>query len=184
VDVYEKEQITDYPHLNLIRARYKDTAGADRTWLYASRQSSAAPDAVVIVPFHQQENKLILIKQFRVPLGGFQYEFPAGLVDSGEPIAEAGRRELYEETGLTVVDVIKQSPAIFSSSGMTDESVSLLYVTCEGVATTKHTEASEQIEVLMLSQDEAAAFMRRDDLLFDVKTWIVLERFASTGRMV
>jgi len=184
VDIYEKETITDYPFLNLIRARYKDTAGTDRTWLYASRQNSAVPDAVVIVPFHQQENKLVLIKQFRVPLGGFLYEFPAGLVDSGESIAEAGRRELLEETGLTVVEVVNQSPAIFSSSGMTDESISLLYVTCEGVATTEHTEASEQIEVLMLSQDQAAEFIRRDDLLFDVKTWIVLERFASTGRVV
>lgn len=184
MDIYEKETITDYPHLNLVRARYKDTAGTDRSWLYASRQNSAVPDAVVIVPFHQDENKLVIIKEFRVPLGGFQYGFPAGLVDPGESIAQAGRRELHEETGLTVVDVIKQSPAIFSSPGLTDESISLLYVTCEGYANTEHNEASEQIEVMMLSQDQAADCIRQDNILFDVKTWIVLERFASTGQVV
>ena len=184
MDIYEKEKITDYPHLNLIRARYKDTAGADKSWLYASRQSSARPDAVVIVPFHQQENKLVIIKEFRVPLGGFQYGFPAGLVDPGESIVQAGRRELYEETGLTVVDVIKQSPAIFSSSGLTDESISLLYVSCDGSANTENNEASELIEVKMFSQGQAADCIRQDNILFDVKTWIVLDRFASTGQVV
>lgn len=184
MDIYEKEKITDYPHLNLIRARYKDRDGTDKSWLYASRPNSARPNAVVIVPFHQQENKLVVIKEFRVPLDGFQYGFPAGLVDPGENIVQAGRRELYEETGLTVVDVIKQSPAIFPSSGLTDESISLLYVTCDGSATTEHNEASELIEVKMLSQAQAADCLGQDNILFDVKTWIVLDRFAATGKVV
>lgn len=184
VEIFKKEKITDYPYLNLIRAKYKDSTGADKSWIYASRQSPAVPDAVVIVPFHQQENKLVVIKEFRVPLGGVQYGFPAGLVDPGESIVEAGVRELYEETGLSVVKVIKQSPAIFSSPGLTDESISLLYVACDGTANTEHNEASEMIEVKMLSQDQAADCLRRDDILFDVKTWIVLDRFAATGRVV
>nr|WP_170299748.1 NUDIX hydrolase [Desulfobacter hydrogenophilus] len=170
--------------MNLIRADYKDRGGMNKSWLYASRQNSAEPDAVVIVPFHERENKLVLIKEFRVPLGGFQYGFPAGLVDSGESIVQAGRRELYEETGLTVVNVIKQSPAIFSSAGLTDESISLLYVACDGSANIEHNEASELIEVKMLSQDQAVNCMRQDNILFDVKTWIVLDRFASTGQVV
>lgn len=184
VNIYKKEKITNYPHLNLIRARYKDRTGTDKSWLYASRQDSARPDAVVVIPFHQQENKLVIIKEFRVPLGGFQYGFPAGLVDSGESVVQAGRRELYEETGLTVVNVIKQSPAVFSSSGLTDESISLLYVVCDGSANTEHNEASELIEVKMLSQNQAADFMGQGNILFDVKTWIVLDRFAATGTVV
>ena len=184
MNIYKKEKITDYPHLNLIRARYKDRTGTDKSWLYASRQDSARPDAVVVIPFHQQENKLVIIKEFRVPLGGFQYGFPAGLVDPGESVVQAGRRELYEETGLTVVNVIKQSPAVFSSSGLTDESISLLYVVCDGSANTEHNEASELIEVKMLSQNQAADFMGQDNILFDVKTWIVLDRFSATGKVV
>ena len=184
MNIYKKEKITDYPHLNLIRARYKDRTGTDKSWLYASRKDSARPDAVVVIPFHQQENKLVLIKEFRVPLGEFQYGFPAGLVDSGESVVQAGRRELYEETGLTVVNVIKQSPAVFSSSGLTDESISLLYVVCGGSANTEHNEASELIEVKMLSQNQAVDFMGQDNILFDVKTWIVLDRFAATGTVV
>lgn len=183
MDIYKREKLTDYPHLNLYRARYRDRAGRDKSWLYASRQNSARPDAVVVVPFHQQENKLVIIKEFRVPLGGFLYGFPAGLVDPGESIIDAGRRELYEETGLTAVDVLKQSPAVFPSSGVTDESISLLYVTCEGSPNTENNEASELIEVKMLSRDQVADCMGQDNVVFDVKTWIVMDRFVSTGKV-
>ncbi len=183
VKVYNKERVTDYPHLNLICARYTDRAGKDKAWMYASRQNPGRPDAVVVVPFHKQLNRLVLIKEFRVPLEGFQYGFPAGLVDPDESVEQAGERELFEETGLTVVNIIKKSPPVFSSSGMTDESVSLLYVECDGRPDTGHNEASELIEVKMMTRQEAAASINSEGLLFDVKTWVVLDRFAATGQV-
>ena len=80
--------------------------------------------------------------------------------------------------------MIKQSPAVFPSSGLTDESISILYVTCDWSSNTKHNEASELIEVKMFSQDQAADCLGQDNILFDVKTWIVLDRFAATGKVV
>ena len=38
-------------------------------------------DAVVIAAFYKEYKKLILIKQFRVPINNYIYELPAGLVD-------------------------------------------------------------------------------------------------------
>ena len=184
VKVYDKKKVTDYPHLNLICARYKDRTGRDKSWMYASRLRSARPDAVVVVPFHKDQGRIVLIKEFRVPLDGFQYGFPAGLVDPGESVEQAGRRELFEETGLLVTRIIKQSPPVFSSSGMTDESVALLYVECDGTPDTSHNEASELIEVMMMTQAQALACINEDKLLFDVKTWVVLDRFAATGQTV
>lgn len=176
-----KRKITNHRHLNLTAVEYEDRNGTSKKWIYASRGNSNRPDAVVVVPFHKSENKLVLIKEFRVPLGGVQYGFPAGLVDGHENVFEAGKRELFEETGLRTVRVLRQSPPIFSSSGMTDESISLLYVECEGLPVTDNNEASEEIEVFMVSPEEARDLLVRNDLLFDVKTWIVLDRFASTG---
>jgi len=136
-------------------------------------------DAVVVVPYYKNEEKLVLIKEFRVALGDYQYGFPAGLVDKGESVEDAGKRELFEETGLTVTRITKKSPAIFSSSGLTDESLYLLFVECEGIPSTLYNEASEDIEVLMVSRAAAKDLIRDERIKFDVKSWIILDFFAS-----
>jgi len=183
------KKITDCKYLNLFSINYKDRVNCEKEWIFASRSNQANPlekddenpDAVVIVPFHKTQGKLVVIKEFRVALGGYQYGFPAGLVDAGETIEQAGKRELFEETGLKITRVLKKSPPVFSSSGMTDESVSLLFVECEGRPTNSFTEASEDIEVMMLSREQASDILYDKQIKFDVKSWIVLNFFVSRG---
>lgn len=179
------KKITDHRYVNLFSVRYRDQASQEKNWVYASRSpvpgDQNEPDAVVVVPFHTGENKLVIIREFRVVLGGYQYGFPAGLVDPGESVEAAGKRELFEETGLHLTRTLACSPAVYSSSGLTDESVSLLYAECEGLPSTDHTEASEDIEVLMLSREGAGDLLAEPGVKFDVKTWIVLNTFAVHG---
>ena len=182
-------KLTDMRYLNLFSVDYQDKKGKYKTWTYASRsgpgnparRTDAVPDAVVVVPFHTTQKKLVIIKEFRVVLGGYQYGFPAGLLDPEEKTEQAGRRELFEETGLQLTRVIQMSPAIYSSSGMTDESVSLLYAECDGTPSSAHTEDSEDIQVKLLSRDGAGQLLLQPHAMFDVKTWIVLQTFASHG---
>ena len=136
---------------------------------------------MVVVPFHRQAEKLVIIKEFRVPLGGSQYGFPAGLVDKGETIVQAGERELLEETGLAMTRVLKQSPPIYSSSGMTDETIRLLFVECDGTPSNEFNEMSEEIEVILLSRETAKGLISKPGLKFDVKSWMVLNMFADYG---
>lgn len=183
------KKITDCKYLNLFSIDYKDRFNCEKEWIFASRskqlnpleKEDAKPDAVVIVPFHKQEAKIVVIKEFRLALGGYQYGFPAGLLDKGETVEQAGKRELFEETGLTVTKVLKKSPAIFSSSGMTDESICLLFVDCEGQPTNSFNEASEDIEVMMLSREQASDILYNEHIKFDVKSWMVLATFVSQG---
>jgi ADP-ribose pyrophosphatase len=189
MQIKEIQKITDLRHLNLFSVRYQDKVGRDKTWTFASRTAlddprkkiDLQPDAVVVVPFHTSENKLVIIKEFRVVLGGYQYGFPAGLLDPGESVIQAGTRELFEETGLRLTKVFRQSPAIYSSSGMTDESVSLLYAACDGSPSSEYTEDSEDIQVRLVSQKGAERLLASPDVRFDVKTWIVLNTFAAHG---
>ena len=186
--ILDIQKETDFNHVNLFSVHYQDKAGNKRSWVYASRRDTPTapeterlPDAVVIVPFHVQEKKLVMIREFRVPLGQVQYGFPAGLIDAQETIAGAAARELYEETGLNLLDIHRQSPVVYSSSGLTDESLSLVFVNCAGRPSSKHSSDSEEIETILLSQNEAKHLQEQPDFCFDVKSWLVLSAFAASG---
>ena len=130
MEIKKADKLTDLKWLNMFEVTYVDKNGRNKSWQIATRAREPKcitgrftnPDAVVIVPFHTPENKIVITREYRVPLADYEYGFPAGLVDDGESIEQAARRELKEETGLTLTRVIDISPPIYSSAGMTDES--------------------------------------------------------------
>jgi len=182
---------TNYRHLNMFEIHYLDRLQNSKIWQIASRQPEPRcvtdnfenPDAVVIVPFHVEKQKLVIIEEFRVPLGGYQFGFPAGLIDQGETVEMASARELKEETGLEMTGFISSSPPVYSSSGMSDESVVMTWVECCGDPTNQDNESSEDIRTLLITQSEAKVICDRRDVKFDVKTWLVLRAFAELGRL-
>lgn len=191
VKIKSVKKITDYFHLNMFEITYSDTNDRKKIWSFASRNDPPkcvsghfeTPDAVVIVPYHSENQKLVIIKEFRVPLGDYQYGFPAGLVDNGETAETSVKRELKEETGLTVTRINKVSPPIYSSSGMTDESISMVYVECTGEASKEGNTSSEDIETIFVSPDEARSLCSNDQIKCDVKTWLVLSMYGETGKI-
>jgi ADP-ribose pyrophosphatase len=187
IKIKGSRKLTDENWLNLFDVRYEAATAPEKYWQMASRQnepkcitgSYQRPDAVVIVPFHTARNKMVIIREFRVPLDDYEYGFPAGLVDKGESVEQAARRELTEETGLTVSRFIKVSPPIYSSAGMTDESVAMVYVECEGEPSNSANTDSEIIEIQLISPDEALDLLSDSTLKFDAKAWLVISQFAE-----
>jgi ADP-ribose pyrophosphatase len=187
IKITGSRKLTDEKWLNLFDVRYIAGTGTEKSWQMASRQkepkcitgSYRRPDAVVIVPFHTARNKMVIIREFRVPLDDYEYGFPAGLVDNGESVEQATRRELIEETGLTVSRFIKVSPPIYSSAGMTDETVAMVYVECEGEPSTSANTDSELIEIQLISPDEARDLLSDTTLKFDAKAWLAISQFAE-----
>ena len=88
-----------------------------------------ASDVVIVVPFIGS-GRLLMIRQFRYPIGKVLLEFPAGHVDSGEDPRDTAMRELEEETGYQAKNVeyvysyhpsvsrTKQSVHVFSATGL------------------------------------------------------------------
>lgn len=189
--IKEIRRVTNYRHLNMFEIDYLDRFQKQKAWQIASRQAEprclsgdfGSADAVVIVPFHVETQRLVIIEEFRVPLGGNQYGFPAGLIDKGETIQEAAARELKEETGLEMTAFLRESPPVYSSSGMSDESIVMVYVECRGEPSNLENEGSEEIATVMVSSDEASDLCGRKDVKVDVKTWLVLNHYGDTGRI-
>lgn len=103
------------------------TAKVRGKWEYVSRARGIK--AAVILAIDEDDN-VILVEQFRVPLGKSCIELPAGLIGDdegaeGEDATAAAQRELEEETGYraTRMDVIGE---FYSSPGMVSESFTLL----------------------------------------------------------
>ena len=187
--IIRADKLTDLRWLNMFDVAYLDAAGHHRSWQMASRTPAPKcitgkfnmPDAVVIVPFHTTEKKVVVTREYRVPLADYEYGFPAGLIDPGETIEQTARRELQEETGLTVTRFLKISPPVYSSAGMTDESVAMAYVECDGRPSTDGNTGSEVIEVQLLTRTQASQMCENPALKFDVKAWLVLTGYAEKG---
>ena len=64
----------------------------------AFREYVGHPGAVAVVPFLDRTT-VVLVRQYRYPVGATTWEIPAGKLDKGEPPLKALRRELREETG-------------------------------------------------------------------------------------
>lgn len=66
-----------------------------------TREIVAHPGAVAVAAL-DAEGRLLVIQQYRHPIGTYEWELPAGLLDvPGEDPLEAARRELFEEADLT-----------------------------------------------------------------------------------
>ena len=99
-------------------------------WEYADRTNATGAAIIVAVT---NEEKLLLVEQYRIPVHARTIELPAGIIgdDPGngdEVHAEAARRELLEETGYEAgyIDALMHGPA---SSGLTSETVTLFLAT-------------------------------------------------------
>jgi ADP-ribose pyrophosphatase len=93
-------------------------------WEYVARARGI--HAAVILAIH--EGRVILVEQYRVPLGRNCLELPAGLVgddEAGEAAATAAIRELEEETGWRAERMVELG-RFYSSPGMVSEGFTLL----------------------------------------------------------
>lgn len=129
----------------LYGAEYQDRHGDSRTWEYVARTNTTTAVVVVAQRLGDSGPEWILVRQFRPPVGQWVWEFPAGLVDPGEAPEVAALRELREETGF-LGEVTAEGPAVFSSPGLTNESVRVVEVQITGRGAAAP-EASEALEV-------------------------------------
>lgn len=184
------KKLTDNRYLNLyeLDAAFRD--GSRAPYYVASRRKSADtikaathdnhPDGVILYGVYgEQKDKVVLIRQYRYPLGGYVYEFPAGLAEQGEDMLEAGVREMFEETGLQFTPVQTARP-FFTSIGMTDESCGTVFGYCSGTPSNAHQEGSEDIQVVLADRAECRRILKEESVAI-MCAYMLMHFIASDG---
>lgn len=143
---------------------------------------STQADAVCIVA-QTPENKLLLIREFRYPLNSWCIAFPAGLMEPNEELAECVDRELREETGYALrtncqAGALRPLPqAGFSSTGLTDETVQVVFAQVEKTSEAQP-ELGEFIKPFELDIEDIPRFLAENTTPIGTRAQLILQAFA------
>ena len=124
------------------------------------------PGASAVVAI-DEDNRIIMEKQFRYALNDYLLEIPAGKLDAGEAPLVCAKRELEEETGIVASEWISLG-TIATSPGFCNEVIHL-YV-AKGLSKGKiHWDEDEYVEVERYTFDELLQRIK-DETIKDSKT--------------
>ena len=122
--------------------------------------------------------EMLLVHQYRHPLGRKNWEIVAGSLDPGETPIDAAARELREETGY-VAHAVEHLWAAFTAPGFCEELLHFCVVSGYDIGEPEP-DADEDIEVGVFGLDELWWKIRNDELP-DAKTQVAV-LWALSGR--
>ena len=151
------EKVKDGKYLKNYELTYINKAGKEKKYEIVSRSEITGPEAigqrmsgVSIVAYH--EDKMLLLREFRMGVNRFVYNLCAGMINDGEALEECIQRELYEETGLNVKKIRCILPPSFAAVAFSDVKTQIAFVDVEG-SFEDHTSENEQITACFYSKE-------------------------------
>ncbi|KAL0962841.1 hypothetical protein UPYG_G00346210 [Umbra pygmaea] len=183
--VVKEEVIASGKWLKLEETTYVDPVGETRVWetvKRTTRQTNAADGVGIIALLKRTLHKdcVVMVKQFRPPIGCCTLEFPAGLIDSGENAETAALRELKEETGYKG-EVVGVTPVTCLDPGLSNCTTQIVMVNINGddMENTNPTQQlgdGEFVDVLLIPLDEFQKkiddLIKKEKIVVDSKVYI------------
>lgn len=118
-------------------------------------------DAVVIITCNEDGTKILLNKEFRMAAGDWVFNFPAGMIEEGETLAQAAARELREETGLELYEIHDFMNTSYSAVGFSNETNVSIVGRARGVFH-KSTSAAEEIYASWYTKEEVEELLKNE----------------------
>ncbi len=116
-----------------------------------------------------EKDRILLVKQFRLPAEKDLWELPAGRLDPGESPIQAAKRELREETGYKAKKWLKLA-SFWASPGYVDEKMTI-FLARDLTAGKQEPMDDERIEARWFERKELRELIR-DGSIADAKTLI------------
>ncbi len=148
--------------------RVTENEATDKTGFKIRRFVVRHNGSAVIMPV-DAKNRVLLVRQYRLPADKYLWELPAGKIDDGETALQASKRELVEETGLRAKKW-KKLAMFYPSPGFLEEAMTIYLATELTVGAAQPME-DERIETRWFGKKELRE-MIRTNAIADAKTMI------------
>ncbi|KAI1888051.1 hypothetical protein AGOR_G00181070 [Albula goreensis] len=184
--VVKEEVIAAGKWIKLEKTTYVDPSGNTRFWETAkrtTRQANTIADGVGIFALLKRtlhKDCVVMVKQFRPPMGCFTLEFPAGLIDEDETAEAAALRELKEETGYKG-EVVGVTPVTCLDPGLSNCTTKIVMVNINGddpenINPTQQLGDGEFVDVILLPLNEFQSkideLLTKENIIVDSKVYI------------
>jgi len=130
-------------------------------------------DCITVVPV-DNEDRVLLVRQFRKPVEKELLEIPAGGIEAGETPADAVRRELQEETGF-YPNKLEDLGGFYASPGYSTEYL-YLFLATDLVPRRLEAEDTDEIEVVRVPVNDIPKLIDSGEIC-DAKSVAALLRF-------
>lgn len=145
-----------------------DEVATDPSGFEIHRSIVRHPGSAVMMAVDERD-RVLLVKQFRLPAGRDLWELPAGRIDSGETPLQAAKRELREETGYSAKKWTKLV-TFWASPGYVDEKMNI-FLASDLTEGAQEPMEDERIEIRWFTKKELQESVRAGKIL-DAKTLI------------
>lgn len=111
-----------------------------------------------------EDNKLVMVRQYRHGLGEISTELPGGVIDKGETAEQAIRRELKEETGYEF-DSIEEIGQVAPNPATSTNYMHMFIAKGGRKVAGQNLDATEDVEVLIHSIDEVKQMLKENKIV-------------------
>ena len=179
--IHEGKFITRYD------VEYETEEGHAKTYEIISRNrniqtleelQNKKPDSVIMILTDESGEHILVSREYRMAMAQWIYNFPAGLIDPGETPEESAKRELREETGLTLTRIDNVLDNSYSAIGFSNER----NVTVFGVAAGTFRKSSSDAEEIVpgwYTKEEIRQLLRTEP--FAARTQAYCYAWANNG---
>ena len=136
----------------------------------AAREKISHPGAVGIIPV-TEDNNILLVRQYRYPVGKITIEIPAGKIDKDEAPEKCARREMAEEVGAAGGD-LRLLSSFYTTPGFCDEVLHLYLATGFSISA-NNLDQDEFLDIINMGLDEACEWIK-EGRIKDSKTIIAI----------
>jgi 8-oxo-dGTP pyrophosphatase MutT (NUDIX family) len=161
----------------------------------ARRDRCLRQDGVVVDPYFvvelptaatafalTEDNKVLMVKQYRHPLGEVVLETPGGFVDEGEDFATAMKRELREETGYAFSEV-EYLGKMAANPGILNNYTEMFLARGGKKVSEQQLDHNEELQIVLLTMDELIDELNRQTFKQSVHTNCIFYALMKLGKL-